>query len=286
MSFCADAPFRGSEAVARSVLTRSRLRGPGFRRLFPDVYVPVGLEMDHVTWCRAALLYVCPAAISGPSAAALFGVTDMTGTPIEVTVSPARRVQPLNLLVVRSRLTDSDLRQVSGLMVTTPERTVFDLARRLGRDDAVVAIDAMLHRHLTTADDCAAYALDNFTLPGSRRVIAVLHLVDKRSASPMESRLRLVFVDAGLPRPESQVDVRDATGGLIAWLDFAYRDWRIGIEYDGDHHRDRSTFRRDIARMNALAALGWTIIRVTADDIRNPANLIAQLTALIARVRP
>ncbi len=62
-----------------------------------------------------------------------------------------------------------------------------------------------------------------------------------------------------------------------------YRDAKFGIEYEGDYHRDRTAFRRDLARINAMHAAGWTILRVTAADIRNPVPLLHQLRTLLLR---
>jgi very-short-patch-repair endonuclease len=61
-------------------------------------------------------------------------------------------------------------------------------------------------------------------------------------------------------------------------LDLAYPHLKLGIEYDGDHHRDKITFRRDITRLNGVWAAGWTILRFTADDIRRPQRIIAMLS--------
>ncbi len=92
----------------------------------------------------------------------------------------------------------------------------------------------------------------------------------------METRTRLVIVDSGLPRPVAQYVIRDSEGRFIARVDLAYPVERVALEYEGDHHRERATFRRDIARVNALTTLGWIVIRVTADDIyRNPSPINA-----------
>ena len=80
----------------------------------------------------------------------------------------------------------------------------------------------------------------------------------------METRLRLVIVDGGLPRPVAQFEVRDAAGRLIGRVDLAYPEWRIAIEYDGDHHRGRVAYRDDQRRANALRVAGWTVLRFTA----------------------
>lgn len=56
---------------------------------------------------------------------------------------------------------------------------------------------------------------------------------------------------------------------------------RRSLEYDGDHHRDRDTFQADAVRLNRLRLAGWTILRFTADDARNPDRMVTQVrTAL------
>jgi very-short-patch-repair endonuclease len=62
----------------------------------------------------------------------------------------------------------------------------------------------------------------------------------------------------------------------VAWLDMGWRDYKVAVEYDGDHHRkDRRQYVKDIARLRMLEALGWIVIRVIAED---------KPTAVIARV--
>jgi very-short-patch-repair endonuclease len=90
----------------------------------------------------------------------------------------------------------------------------------------------------------------------------------------METRLRLVLVLGGPPAPVVQFEVP----GARARLDLAYARARLGIEYDGDHHRDQRQFRSDTARDNRLRLLGWTVVRFTADDVlRHPERVVAQV---------
>jgi len=89
--------------------------------------------------------------------------------------------------------------------------------------------------------------------------------------------VRLVVVRAGLPEPTTQHTVLDRDGGFVGRLDLAYEKERVGLEYDGDHHRERETFRRDAARLNRLRLAGWTVLRFTADDLRHPSRLAHQV---------
>ncbi|GAA4688150.1 type IV toxin-antitoxin system AbiEi family antitoxin [Phytohabitans rumicis] len=279
-------PFRGSEAIASGRLTKAMLRGPTWFRLLPDVYVSTASfeeHPDHRMWCDAvALLLPEGAAIGGLSAAYLWGVNLLPhDAPVHVVIPERRRLRPHpRIATIRSSVATSDVTRFANVPVTTPVRTAFDLARRPPRVDALVAVDALLHRRVVKLSTLAAYAEAHRGWPGARLLGEVLALAEEKSESPMETRLRLLLIDGGLPRPVAQHDVLDKLGRFLARLDLAYPELLIGIEYEGDHHRERATFRRDVARLNALRAMGWLILRCTADDIyRHSARLIRDVTA-------
>jgi hypothetical protein len=183
-------------------------------------------------------------------------------------------------------LTPGDIMLFNTLPVTTPVRTAFDLARQLSRDEAVAAVDSMLNKRIVTLVEARAYLLASPSVAGRPRVAGVFNRADSGAQSPMETYLRLFLVDHGLPRPVVQLAVRDERGQLLGYVDLGYREQRIGIEYEGDYHRDRVTFRRDIARVNAMQEEGWVIVRVTANDLRDPARLLRQLRSLLAARSP
>lgn len=260
------------------------LQGNRWRRLFPDVYLAADIEPDHGVWCEAAALLLPPgSAISGRSAlATLCGSEPRENEPVEVTVPPTTNLRSgSRLRVRRSTLAPGDTFRFGDLPVTTPTRTAIDLARTENLTDAVIALDALLLRGVVTKADVAAYARAS-TLHGIRRVRRALDLAAIGAESPMETRTRLTIVLAGLPPPVPQFKVFDATGSFIARLDLAFPDAKVGIEYDGDHHRDRFVFTRDAWRLNRLRLAGWTILRFTADDVlRYPDRVVAQVrTAL------
>ncbi len=96
----------------------------------------------------------------------------------------------------------------------------------------------------------------------------------------METRLRLALTRGGLPLPVLQHRVCDGYGNFVARLDLAYVEARLGIEYDSERHWDPKVIRRDLRRQNALQALGWSLLRFTADDVlHNRARLVAQVAA-------
>jgi hypothetical protein len=286
-SLCA-APFRASEAVAAGLLTRRQLEGPTWRRLFPDVYCLASLALDHRAWCFAAglLLGDRAGAVSGRSAAYLWGADVLPrNAPVELTVPDEVRLAAVpGLTVVRSWLPACDLASLARTPVTVPLRTGFDLGRRLCRVDAVAAVDALLRRRLCTPRELARFSADLVGWPGARQLAEVLALADAGAESPMESRIRLVLIDGGLPRPVTQFEIFDANGLFVARVDLAYPEQRVAVEYEGDHHRGRGVFAADLRRINAIRTLGWTVLRFGADDVlRHPGRIVAQVRAILAR---
>ncbi|BCB86821.1 DUF559 domain-containing protein [Phytohabitans suffuscus] len=284
-------PFRGGDAVAAGLLTRRMLTGPAWRPMLPGVYAHADAfrEADHRTWCDAAALLLPPGgAIGGLSAAYLWGANLVSvDAPVTLVVPRTSRLRAHpRLRIVRSGLPPDDVTRFGGLPVTTPLRTAFDVGRWLPRAEALVAVDALLSRRVVKLPQLIDYAAGRSGWLGLPRLREVLALAEPLTESPMESRLRLLIIDAGLPPPVAQHDVRDAQGRFIGRVDLAYPRWRIAIEYEGDHHRERAHFRQDVHRLNALRAAGWLVLRFTADDVLgHPGRTAAQIATAIAERR-
>jgi very-short-patch-repair endonuclease len=103
----------------------------------------------------------------------------------------------------------------------------------------------------------------------------VLDVMDGGAESPQETRTRLVLVDAGLPRPRTQIVVGDFRN---TWrLDMGYEEFKVGIEYDGAQHwTDPRQRAYDIDRHAELLARGWVIIRVSANILRYRPHVIVE----------
>ncbi|MEU7759422.1 MULTISPECIES: DUF559 domain-containing protein [Micromonospora] len=283
-------PFRGGSVVSEGLLTWTMLRGPAWIRLLPDVYVHRdGYRADdHRMWCEAVTLRLPPdAVLAGRSAAWVYGVDVLTrDAPVTVVLPPAARLRPHpRLRVVRSPLPEQDRTLVGGLPVTTPLRTAFDLGRHGTRVEALVAVDALLRRRAVKLPVLRAYAADRPGWPGAPLLREVLAVAEPLSESPMETRLRLLLLDAGLGPLVAQHEVR-AGGRFVARVDLAWPALRLAVEYDGDHHRERAHFRRDVARLNALRAAGWVVLRFTGDDVlRRPDATVALVRQALAERR-
>lgn len=247
-------PFRGTAAIARGLVTPGQLRGPRFRRLFPDLYVLAITEVDLALRSRAAALFVAGRGVlGGYSAAELLGAScGPADAPAEVVLLGGHRQRPLGgLLVRRDRLVAADVTDAGGVPVTTPRRTAYDLARRLPLTEAVVAVDALACAHGFDPADLLAIARAHLGARGSRQLAEVVGLANPLAESPMETRIRLALWFGGLPVPVVQHPVGPYR------LDMAYPALGVGIEYDGREHLTQERAIRDLDRQAYLTATGW-----------------------------
>ena len=283
-------PFRGSEALAAGLITRGRLRGPGFRRLFDDVYVAADVPVDLALRSRAAYLLVADRGVlAGYSAAEILGASCGPGdAPAEVAVPGGCLLRQSGLRVHRGLLAADETTTVDGVGVTTPVRTAYDLARRApSLVEAVVAVDALAVPEPGRARPRRPPRPGEPFLPAhllrlrnrylgarnSRRLPEVVALADPLAESPMETRTRLALVLNGLPRPVSQFAVRD--GRHCHYLDLGYPEYRVGIEYDGGEHLTPERARRDLERQHRISQLDWVLVRPRAGLVLNRQYLVA-----------
>ena len=285
-----DDVFRGSAAVAFGLLTRSALRGPRYQRLLPDIYAPAAAVPDLTLRSRAAFLWAHgQGALTGYSAAELLGAECAPAdAPAELALPAAHQRSPKGLIVRQVRLADDEHLARAGIALTTPLRTAYDLARRCPLVEAVVAVDALAGRYGFTGADLAAFAERYVGARGTLRLADMVGLVEPAAESAMETRLRLVIVHGGLPRPVAQHLVADERGQIVARVDLAYPEALVAIEYEGaEHFTDRQVVR-DGRRYTQLADLGWRVYRYFAYDVyRRPDRITSELRrALTSRVIP
>lgn len=129
-----------------------------------------------------------------------------------------------------------------------------------------MAVDMALHDGLIEIEAFRQYVKERNGVGGVVRARRVMDLAEPKAESPMESRLRFLLVQSGLPRPEAQVELHDARGVFVGRPDLFYREARLGLEYDGENHRDRMI--SDNRRQNALQGVGVTLLRYTFSDLR------------------
>jgi hypothetical protein len=154
------------------------------------------------------------------------------------------------------------------LLVTTPARTVVDLARTLGFGEGVVAADSALYRKLVAKTELTSVLAACTRMPGVRRAAEVIEFADHRAESPLESIARVAFSDCGLPPPELQVWL----GGMaepIGRVDFYWKQYRTIAEVDGvikyaDPERARAQLRRDaLFREDGFEVVHFTWQQIT-----------------------
>lgn len=259
-------PFIGSEALAAGRLTPYQLRSR-FVAVHPDVYLPRGVELNAALRAKAAWLWSRRrGVVAGSSAAALHGAKWVDDHAPAVLLYDYRRPPP-GVVTWSDHLGDDEVQIVAGIPVTTPERTALDLACRLPTETAVAQIDALANATKLVPAHAALLAERRPGRRGIRRARVSLGLVDAGAESPRESWLRLLLIRAGFPRPQTQIPVYDRYGQLVAVVDMGWEEIRVGVDYEGEHHRLSSNrFNRDIRRQEALTELGWVDVRVTVED--------------------
>jgi hypothetical protein len=274
-------PFIGSEAVASGFLVKSALRTK-YTKLFRDVYVSPDAQLTPQLRAHAGWLWSRRRGIiAGLSASALHGAkwVDLTA-PLEI-IHANRNPLP-GIWVRGDDIGEDEVVVIEGIPATTPSRTALDLGCWYPRSEAVAAIDALARVTDLKMPEVDLLAQRYSGRRGIRQARATLGLVDAGAQSPKETWLRLLLIQAGLPRPQTQIPVRDEFGSIIAYLDMGWEDMKIAVEYDGDQHRsDRRQYIWDIRRLEHLERLGWIVIRVVAGD--HPADITRRVRSALAR---
>jgi very-short-patch-repair endonuclease len=269
-------PFSLEEARQYG-LTLSSLRGKVWRRLGAELYCWQGLRQDP--WLHlAALNRLLPsdAVFAGATAAWMFGLDLAPTDPVEIIVPLDSSIRShAGVGVRRCELPARDVTKIRGLRVTALNRTLRDLCLRLPAVDALIAIDMAVHLSLTDAKDLRGHADAASGSAGAQRLRS---LASRAAAaeSPMETRLRWLLIQAGLPCPEVQTNLRDLEQRFLGRADLYYPAARLVLEYDGGNHRDRLV--EDNRRQNLLINAGFRLLRFTATDIhQRPEVVVAQV---------
>jgi len=257
--------FVGAELL-ESGLTPGQLRWR-YKTVHPRIYVPrsasASVHLDaHAAWLWTERRGI----VTGRAAAALHGAQWVhPGMPIELIASHGR--QRPGVLVRDERIDWDEVCMVGELPVTTPARTALNLARQLRRDNAVRYLDALAAATGITAADVAPLAERYRGWRGMKRARVALDLMDGGAQSPKETWLRLLVIDAGYPRPRTQIRVSD--GVAEAFVDLGWDEPMIGLDYDGEQHQtDRQRFVHDIGRNELIERRGWLDIHVVKEHTR------------------
>jgi very-short-patch-repair endonuclease len=209
---------------------------------------------------------------------------------IDVTVGIGRRPR---LAGISSHRCDPLPRSVrrEGISVTTPMRTLVDLAAAIPGQELADVVERGLIAHLYSV----VTLRNELTRPGETgrpgtrvlwRLLDARDVGERPTESVLEARMAKLYRRFGLPVPQFQFEVW-AGGKFIARVDFAYPDLKLAIEVDGWSSRaTQADLQRSNDRQNALIAHGWTILRLTwSDVVTTPAKVAAGIGREIVRLR-
>jgi len=267
-------PFVGTEAVRAGVLTERELRR-SCTRIYRNVYQRRDSGLTAKDRAVPAWLWSGKkAVVAGNSAAALLGA-DWVDPHVPAELVTGRKRPPPLIITRNETLLAGETTVVDGVPVTSPARTAFDLARRPGLQTAVMRIDALARATGFTVDEVQPLIDAHRGARGMKQLRWVLPLIDAGAESPQETRTRLVLIAGGLPRPQTQIVVRNEWNWVLARIDLGWEEWLVGVEYDGPQHwTDPRVRANDIDRTAELERRGWRLIRVGADLLRNRPDIV------------
>lgn len=311
--------FTTEEAAAAGV-HRKQLSGQYYVSVLPHLWVTrethdAGTMTDTVDGLRRnlpTLRRLYPAAVGSHLTAAITlelrlptRVTAMAG--LHLTVAPGTPA-PRGCDVVghRAALDDTDTWGNARLRVTSPARTIVDLAAMktprgnfLVTDDELVAvIDGVINEHATgyhkgkpPLRSRARLAQDLTRLTGLRGTARVRKALARAVVgvdSALETQARLVLAAHGLTGWVTDVEL-STPGHRIVWPDLADPNRRIALQIEGAHHDQRGQRVRDIERQRATEAAGWIEIRIVAADLvvgpYDPPGSVPRLIRLVREAR-
>lgn len=233
---------------------------------------PEALALAAVLACGGGAI------LSHLSAAVFWGLVVATSTPIHVLRAGSHRRGPAGVCLHRAvRIEPSEVRDLRGVPITSPARTLLDLAATLV-DEGVLerAIDAARARRLVTAGELTRVSRGR--RPGVARMRAALADGPTFVRSEAERRLLAVIRAAGLPRPRTNVRVAGFE------VDAHWSAARLVVEVDGyAFHSGREAFERDRLRDQRLQAAGCVVLRFTWRQLtERPEAVAATLGAALA----
>ena len=278
-------PFTRADAV-RAGVPPSVLRTSRFRRIFRGVFISAEVPDSPFVRAEAALVLHPPTAFaSHTTAARLHDLPVPVDPQVHITVAADRDRRSRPEICNHVTTKTPRVATLRGLRVSHPFRMFVELASMLSLVDLVVVGDALVKMLDCPAErlveECHA-STDQHAAAALRAARYVRDEVD----SPMETRLRMLIVLAGLPEPEVNYKIRDEDGRVRRRLDLSYPALRLIVEYDGRQHIEReANWDSDLDRREEFDDEHWRILVVTAKGIyREPGRTLARIErALKAR---
>lgn len=270
-----SAVFTRKEAVrlgATHSMIQRRLDAGRWERIHPGVYRLAGVPEWWRQSLRAACL-ACKGTASHRSAAALWKLAGFEERVVEVSVRRGRSCHLCGIVAHEVRgLPAVDITMLHGIPVTTPARTIIDVASAATPEALEIALDDALRRNLVSTPRLQ-WRLSEIGNRGRPGVGLLRSLIDARSGnspatdSVLEDKWLRVLARSGLPMPVCQYPVRDH-GRIVAIVDFAWPEFRVALEADGYRwHSGKARWQSDLERRNRLTYRGWHVIHVTWEDL-------------------
>jgi hypothetical protein len=272
-------PFTRAEAAKAGIDDR-QLAGPAYQQLFWGVHLCATVT-PTLTIRTLAALTVSPATsvVTHHTAAKLWGGIPPESSEIHVTVSRVNRPKIEGIRPHRVVSLPQSVRR-RGLPVTSAERTFLDIGRWCDLVDLVVLGDSLVKAKATTPERLVAAAAE-WDGPHRRLLARAASFVRDKVDSPMESRLRMLIVLAGLPEPVVNFDIVDDGGHVRYRIDLSFPAEKLGIEFDGRHHIERQEqWEGDLLRREDLEDDDWKFVVVLSSQVYgDPANVLARVEA-------
>jgi very-short-patch-repair endonuclease len=267
-----------------------RLHTGRFHETFSFVYRLTSSAPSHPGRAMAAALrFRGSALVAALDAAALWQFLDATlrtgpGRPIDVLLV-AQSFHPVKGIRVHrtAAIARQDVRWRHGIPVTSPARTLLDLAAIFDDFELEAALAAAFRRRAVRPSQLADVIARNPRTKGVGKLRALLddngQPHDTRSG--YERRLLALIRDAELPLPVTNVRIGEYM------VDMLWPDIKLVVEFDSwGFHSGRTSFETDRLRDQVLSARNHHVMRVTARQIDSaPTALVARLAAIITARR-
>jgi very-short-patch-repair endonuclease len=256
-----------------------QIAGGTVTREVPRVFALAGAPQSWERQLMAACLWACDdVAVSGPPAAALYGLHGFPRRDVEISVVGAKLSPHPNIRVRRvDRILLPEIARVGPFPVTSPRRTLFDLAA-YGDPHLESAVDGCLRRRLVTLGQLWLM-LDDARMIGRRGVARIRGILIPRTRgrAPTDSELEVlglrVLKRGRLPEPKTQYPI--ALSSEEIHIDLAYPEAMLAIELDSyAWHQDRESFEEDRMRDLAVGRLGWLVLRFTWAMLKFDPNFV------------
>jgi hypothetical protein len=190
-----------------------------------------------------------------------------------------------------SPLGEDETTVVDGMRVTTPGRTVNDVARTVPFEQAVVVADAALAKLAIDRSSLLAAQARTGLWRGAPQALRAISFADGGARSPGESRSRVAIHRAGLPAPVLQYEILDDEGRFVGCVDFAWPHLRTVGEFDGKIKYGRllepgrsagDVLFAEKVREDAIRACDWRMVRWIWWDLDSFDPVAARLRHFLA----